>query len=329
MNHQCEGHVEFEKLNRNKAIKRNIRMERVFNFSIEHAVPKQKISGFLKTQGFSAPVLVHLKKDPESVWVNGKSVFQNHELQDGDQLEIRVNEKEGSAQILPVELPIDIVYEDEDLMVINKAAGMPIHPSLHNYDNTLGNALAWYFKQQEKPFVYRCINRLDRDTSGLTIVAKNMVSGAILSQMVAAKSMDGLEAEGIHREYLAIVKGDVVPPQGVITAPIARKESSCLERMVDFEQGERAITHYRVMEKANGHSLIALELETGRTHQIRVHMQYLGFPLIGDYLYNPDMEHIGRQALHAHKLSFPHPITKEKLEFCVPMPEDMRKVMEE
>ncbi len=304
-------------------------MLRIFHFTIQNPMPGQKISGFLKTQGFSAPVLVHLKKDEQSVWVNGRAVFQNYILQDGDELEVRVNEKEGSDQILPVELPIDIVYEDEDLMVINKAAGMPIHPSMHNHDNTLGNALAWYFKKQGKPFVYRCINRLDRDTSGLTIVAKNMVSGAILSQMVAAKSMDGLQAEGIHRQYLAIVRGNVLPSQGTIDAPIARKESSCLERVVDFENGERAVTHYQVIKQANGHSLIQLELETGRTHQIRVHMQYLGYPLVGDYLYNPDMEYINRQALHAYRLSFPHPITRQQMEFVAPMPPDMKKVLGE
>ena len=242
------------------------------------------------------------------------------------------------------------MYEDEDLLVINKPAGMPIHPSLHNYDNSLGNALAWYFKKQGKPFVFRCINRLDRDTSGLTIVAKHMVSGAILSHMVAAKSKEGLEAEGIHREYLAIVEGHVSPEKGVIEAPIARKESSCLERIVDFEKGERAITHYQVLQTNDQYSLVALQLETGRTHQIRVHMGYLGYPLVGDFLYNPnyignqidrlsddvtdDLQKekaadypIHRQALHAHKISFPHPMTGEHMEFCVPMPEDMLKLV--
>ena len=154
-----------------------------------------------------------------------------------------------------------------------------------------------------------------------------MVSGAILGQQVAAKSLQGEQAEGISREYYAIVKGKVTPSAGVIDAPIGRKESSCLERMIDFEHGDRAVTHYRVVAEANGHSLLALVLETGRTHQIRVHLKYLGYPLIGDYLYNPDKELIDRQALHAHKISFTHPITGECMEFTAPMPADMQHVL--
>ena len=326
------------------------RLCRSITYKIGPESASQKVSSFLKAKGYSTQNRINLKKDPRSIWVNGVCVFQNTILQAGDELKVQIREQENSDGIVSVELPLDIVYEDEDLLVINKPAGMPIHPSLHNYDNSLGNALAWYFKKQGKPFVFRCINRLDRDTSGLTIVAKHMVSGAILSHMVAAKSKEGLEAEGIHREYLAIVEGHVSPEKGVIEAPIARKESSCLERIVDFENGERAITHYQVLQTTDKYSLVALQLETGRTHQIRVHMGYLGYPLVGDFLYNPN--YIGnqidrlsddvtddlqkekaadypshRQALHTHKISFPHPMTGEHMEFCVPMPEDMLKLV--
>lgn len=326
------------------------RLCRSITYKIGSESASQKVSSFLKAKGYSTQNRINLKKDPRSIWVNGVCVFQNTILQAGDELKVQIREQENSDGIVSVELPLDIVYEDEDLLVINKPAGMPIHPSLHNYDNSLGNALAWYFKKQEKPFVFRCINRLDRDTSGLTIVAKHMVSGAILSHMVAAKSKEGLEAEGIHREYLAIVEGHVSPEKGVIEAPIARKESSCLERIVDFENGERAITHYQVLQTNDQYSLVALQLETGRTHQIRVHMGYLGYPLVGDFLYNPNYALnqidrlaenvteeikkekaadylIHRQALHAHKISFPHPMTGEHMEFCVPMPIDMLNLM--
>lgn len=326
------------------------RLCRSITYKIGPESASQKVSSFLKAKGYSTQNRINLKKDPRSIWVNGVCVFQNTILQAGDELKVQIREQENSDGIVSVELPLDIVYEDEDLLVINKPAGMPIHPSLHNYDNSLGNALAWYFKKQEKPFVFRCINRLDRDTSGLTIVAKHMVSGAILSHMVAAKSKEGLEAEGIHREYLAIVEGHVSPEKGVIEAPIARKESSCLERIVDFENGERAITHYQVLQTNDQYSLVALQLETGRTHQIRVHMGYLGYPLVGDFLYNPNYAlnqidrlaenvteeikkekatdyPIHRQALHAHKISFPHPMTGEHMEFCVPMPIDMLNLM--
>lgn len=303
-------------------------MERVIQYRISDPIPGQKISGYLKTHGYSEQNRVNLKKDPDSIWLNGVRVHQNHLLEDGDRLEVRIHEFENSDQILPVQLPIEIVYEDEDLMVVNKAAGMPIHPSRNNPDNSLGNALAWYFKEKGRTFVFRCINRLDRDTSGLTIIAKHMVSGAVLSQMVAAKSKEGLQAEGIHREYLAIVKGAVNPPLGTINVPIARKESVHLERMVDFSRGERAITHYQVIKEHDGYSLVALQLETGRTHQIRVHMKYIGYPLIGDFVYNPDMTRISRQALHAWKLTFPHPITGEHMEFTAPLPRDMSQIIE-
>ena len=313
-----------------KRMNERIERERVcrsITYKITADDAEQKVSSFLKHKGYSTQNRVNLKKDPKSIWVNGICVFQNAILREGDVLEVQIREAESSDGILPVELPLAIVYEDEDLLVINKPAGMPIHPSLHNYDNSLGNALAWYFKKQDKPFVFRCINRLDRDTSGLTIVAKHMVSGAILSHMVAAK-------------------GHVTPEHGVIDAPIARKESSCLERVVDFTNGERAVTHYQVLKTTELYSLVALQLETGRTHQIRVHMSYLGYPLVGDFLYNPKYAGnqidrvtdaqtkektadypIHRQALHAHKISFPHPMTGEHMEFCVPMPEDMLRLV--
>lgn len=132
----------------------------------------------------------------------------------------------------------------------------------------------------------------------------------------------------IHREYLAIVKGSVTPPSGTIDAPLSRKPGTIIERDVDFEHGEHAVTHYNVVFEKNGHSLVSLCLETGRTHQIRIHMKYLGYPLIGDYLYNPDMEHITRQALHSHKLSFSHPITGKAMKFTAPLPEDMKAVLQ-
>lgn len=263
--------------------------------------------------------MIALKKQPDCVLVNDKPVFITHLMDSGDRLEIRLHEEASSEHIEPVELPLEILYEDEDLMVINKPAGMPIHPSQNNRDNSLANALAWYFEAKNRPFVFRCINRLDRDTSGLTIIAKHMVSAGILSSMIAAK-----KEQGIQREYLGICAGIVTPSEGTINAPLGRKEGSIIERCVDFKQGEVAITHYKVLHNKNGHSLISLLLETGRTHQIRVHMKYLGYPLIGDYLYNPDTRQMCRQALHAHKLRFIHPITGIPLEFTAPIPADMR-----
>lgn len=294
-------------------------MERTIRYPITNIDTPIRISQFLRHKGFSARNLARLKRTPDSVQVNGLSVFLNYPVQTGDLLLLQISEKETSENIRPVPLPLDIVFEDEDLLVINKPAGMPIHPSFDNRDNSLANALAWYFSQQNKPFVFRCCNRLDRDTSGLTVVAKHSFAASILSEM-------GRRRE-IYREYLAIVRGSLVPSSGTICAPLGRKSGSIIERVVDFEYGEPAVTHYNLISKTKTHSLVSLCLETGRTHQIRIHMKYLGFPLIGDYLYNPDMDHIQRQALHSHCLAFQHPITGKKMSFTAPLPVDMQTVL--
>lgn len=294
-------------------------MNRVIDYIIDEADDGLRIEQYLRRKGYSGQNLAEIKRMPKSVLVNGEHYYMKQELNTGDHLSIHICETKCSEKIPPIQIPLDIVYEDEDIIVINKPAGMPIHPSLNNYTNSMANALAWYYQEQGKPFIFRCCNRLDRDTSGLTVVAKHLVSGNILSDMVRRRD--------IHREYLAIVRGHVSPEAGTINAPLARKPGTIIERTVDWEQGETAITHYRLIEERNGHSLVSLRLETGRTHQIRIHMKYLGYPLIGDYLYNADMEYIGRQALHSHRLSFTHPITGEPMEFTAPLPKDMEKVL--
>lgn len=291
-------------------------MERTLHYSIDC---ETTVKAYLLSLGYSAQNLIQLKKDPSAILRNDEPCYVNARLTVGDLLTICIREDHSSEKIPPTELPLTIVYEDEDLLVINKPAGMPIHPSLNHYTNSLANGLAWYYQAQGLPFIFRCINRLDRDTSGLTIIAKHMVSAGILSTMVANRE--------IHREYLAIAKGNVTPSEGIIDAPIARKEASIIERTVDFENGERAVTHYRTLRTQNGLSLLSLHLETGRTHQIRVHMKYLGFPLIGDYLYHPDMTLISRQALHSYRLCFRHPITGKALEFTAPLPPDMEAAL--
>ena len=297
-------------------------MRRTLEYQMDDNSQNATIKYFLKNKGYSSGNLIALKKDPSGILVNSQPAHVNQLLHPGDTLTINIIEETSSEKINPVNLPLDIVYEDEDLMVINKAAGMPIHPSVNNYDTSVANALAWYFEQKGSPFIFRCINRLDKDTSGLTIVAKHFVSAGILSEMASTKTITGLQ-----REYLAIVRGSLTPPTGTIDVPIGRKPGSVIERMVDFEKGERAVTHYRLLEEVNGHSLVALKLETGRTHQIRIHMGHIGFPLIGDYLYNPDREFIGRQALHSHKLQFTHPITGKDMTFTSPVPRDMQDVL--
>lgn len=295
-------------------------MDRTITYKIEQEDAGLCVELFLRRRGYSRQNLVEIKRMPQSIMVNGVHYYMRQTLEAGDVLEVRIQETDSSEKIPAVYHPLDIVYEDEDIMVINKPADMPIHPSMNNYYNSLANALAYYFEQQGKPFIFRCSNRLDRDTSGLTIISKHLVSASILAQQVADRE--------VHREYLAISRGSVTPTEGTIDVPLGRKDSSIIERTVDWEHGERAVTHYKVISQSNGHSLIALKLETGRTHQIRIHMKHLGYPLIGDYLYNPDMEWMGRQALHSYKMAFRHPITGEHMEFTAPLPKDMQNVLD-
>lgn len=293
-------------------------MKRTFSYKIPKEFDNQPLSAFLKDKQYSAPIITHLKRTENGILLNGVWGRVRDILHEGDVLTIQLIETESSSNIVPSPLPLNIVYEDEDILVINKEADRPIHPSQGNYDNTLANAVAYYYAQKNESLVYRCINRLDRDTTGLLIIAKHMYSASILSDMVKNRE--------IHREYLAIATG-IAPPNGTITAPIARVDGSTIERQVDFENGEYACTHFTTIKSGNGYSLLSLKLETGRTHQIRVHMKHIGHPLPGDFLYNPDYTVIQRQALHSYRLKFKHPITGELLEFCAELPDDMNSIV--
>ena len=295
-------------------------MDRLFSYQIQEPDQGMDIKSFLLKQGYSTQNLIHLKKTEKSILVNGIWVYVTYILKTGDFLEINLIEKqEVSSSILPVFLPLSIVYEDDDILVINKQSNMPIHPSIHNHDNTLANAVLYYMQSKGDQIVFRCINRLDRDTTGLTIIAKHMLSAGILSKMVSNRE--------IKREYLAIVSGIPKEKNGTINAPIARVADSTIERCVNFESGERAVTHYQVLQTKKQISLLSLHLETGRTHQIRVHLKYIGHPILGDFLYHPDMTNIKRQALHSYRLEFLHPITKQTMIFTAPIPEDMQSLI--
>ena len=197
---------------------------------------------------------------------------------------------------------------------------MPVHPSAGNYENTLANGVAWYYKQKNESFVYRCINRLDRDTTGVLVLAKNPLSGALLSTQMKQRQ--------IRRTYLALTDG-ITPEKGTISAPIARMDDSVITREVNFQHGETAITHYERLAVSDGYSLVELHLDTGRTHQIRVHMKYIGCPLPGDFLYHPVFNRISRQALHSFQLEFTHPITGKPMRFLAPVPKDFQDAFRE
>lgn len=297
-----------------------ITRDRVLIYQVSARETGLKVSTYLRKKGLSRQNLVTLKQDPETVLVSGQPVHFDYRLRQGEMLTLHILEKESSPSIEPVKLPLCILYEDEDIIVLDKPAGMPVHPSFGNHDNSLANGLAWYYQSRGIPFVFRCCNRLDRDTSGVILVAKHWVSAALISAMGTRRVLT--------REYLAIIKGHPVPPEGTIEAPISRLPGSILKREVDFVKGEYAKTYYSTTAWFGDHSLVRLKLETGRTHQIRVHMKYIGYPLIGDYLYNPDMEKISRQALHSWRLSFPHPLTGEYLVFTAPLPADLQAALE-
>lgn len=294
-------------------------MMRIFSYTIPAEYDGHTLLSFLKDKQYSSPIITHLKRTENGILLNGVWGRVRDILHTDDILTIQLIETECSENIVATNLPLDIVYEDEDILVINKAADTPIHPSQGNYDNTLANAVAYYFAQKNEPYTYRCINRLDRDTTGLLILAKHMYSASLLSDMV--------QKHRIHREYLAVATG-TTPAEGTILAPIGRVDGSTIERCVDEVNGEYACTHYKTLLSKNGYSLVSLKLDTGRTHQIRVHMKHIGHPLPGDFLYNPDYSVIGRQALHSHRLRFLHPITGVPMEFEVELPEDMKGIVE-
>ena len=292
--------------------------ERILTYEIQPEDAGRTVAEYLRSRGFSRHLLIRLKTMHDGITLDGGPVLPSHRFfcdRVKSILTVCLREEEASEHIAPISLPLHIVYEDDDLLVLDKPPDMPIHPSVGNYENTLANALAYYYEQQGRPFIFRCINRLDRDTSGLLIVAKNAYSSVVLSAQMKERH--------IHREYLAVVQG-LAPERGTIDAPIGRQPGSVIARCVDPVSGEPAITHYtRVATSLDGtYSLMRIYLDTGRTHQIRVHMGHIGHPLPGDFLYCPNYRHFRRQPLHSHRLSFTHPVTGEEMTFTSPLPED-------
>lgn len=289
-------------------------MNRIFHYQITENERGTTVLDFLRKKGFSRHILSSMKADKEALTRNGQRIGGREQLLAGDHFRVRLLETVDSDGIIPVSMPLSILYEDEDILVINKPADMPVHPSIGNYTNTLANGVAAYLDAKDEHSPFRCINRLDRDTSGALILAKNAFSAAVLSTQMRNRQ--------IRRTYLAVVEG-ITPPNGTISAPISRVDDSVIERHVDFLHGEPAVTHYERLETKNEHSLLEIHLETGRTHQIRVHMGYIGHPLPADYLYHPVYDCFKRQPLHSLQLEFRHPVTDKSMCLLAPVPEDM------
>ena len=250
-------------------------------------------------------LLIKLKLN-HMIFVNNEPVTINHELKENDIVEARIDFIEDD-DIVPEKMDLDILYEDEYLLAINKLPGIVVHPSSYHPKGTLANGVKYYLNNKRK---IRPINRLDRDTSGVVLFAKNEY---IQERFVSLK---------VDKEYIAILNGTPSPLADTINAKIARKEGSIMERCIS-EAGQKAITHYTVIEEHENYSILSVKIETGRTHQIRVHMAHIGHPIVGDTLYGQESELITRQALHSYKTSFVHPITGEEITICAELPEDM------
>lgn len=273
----------------------------------------QKVSQILKSQlKFSRSAMRRLKRCA-GVMVNGQTVRLNAMVKAGDL--IRINLQEDAEQpVIPQELPLDILFEDEHILVVNKPSNMLVHPLSYHVMNTLANGVIYHWQQQGQNCKFRAVSRLDKDTSGVILIAKSSYS----CYQLAEQMKKGL----YRREYLAVVHNSMGSDTGTIYLPIGRPYDGSLIFGVT-PQGKEAITHFSVIQRFAGASLVKLRLETGRTHQIRVHLSHLGHPLMGDDLYGGSQELIGRQALHSWRLEFNHPITKETFQLEAPLSGDM------
>ena len=247
------------------------------------------------------------------VTVNNINIDTRQKVEIGDIIKIDLNYKEDSSNIVSKKMDLDIVFEDDGILVINKPAGIAVHPSILHYEDSLASGVKYYLENSGIYKKIRPVNRLDLNTSGLIVFAKNeYIQESLIRQM---KNND------FTKEYLAIVTGTLENKKGKIDAPISRKENSIIERCVS-EKGQRAITEYEVIKNSREMSLVKCKLLTGRTHQIRVHMAYIGHSLLGDTLYGKESHLIKRQALHCYKIAFIHPISQKKIELKIDMPKE-------
>lgn len=271
-----------------------------------------------EVHSFSRRIIIAIKFEGGQILVNGSSKNVRYCLATGDLLEIVFPPETIGSNLNPEEIPLDIVYEDNDIIIINKEAGMATMPSANHPSETVANGLLAYYEKKNIPYTIHIVTRLDRDTSGLMLIAKHRYSHSLLAE----SQLHGK----LKRKYKALVEGSLEKKQGKIDVKIARKENSIIERTVS-DVGKQAITHYKVVAEYKDQSYVSIVLETGRTHQIRVHFSHIGHPLIGDDLYGNPNDQIRRHALHCERLSFEHPLSKQQLSFYAPIPNDMKRLM--
>ena len=275
-------------------------------------------------EDISRSYLQKLLKD-KSITVNNKAIKANYKVQEGDMVSVFVPEPE-EPNILPEEIPLDILYEDDSLMVVNKPKDMVVHPSAGHTSGTLVNAVLFHCKGNlsgingiMRPGI---VHRIDKDTTGALLICKTDTCHRILAEQ--------LKVHSITRKYRAVVQGNLKDDEGTVEGPIGRHTTDRKKMAINYKNGKEAITHYRVLERFGNATYIECQLETGRTHQIRVHMASIGHPLLGDTTYGSSKNpyHLQGQALHAMVLGFLHPVTNEYMEFTAPLPEYFLKLLE-
>lgn len=284
---------------------------------------KKKIKVFLKDDLELSSRFIKKAGKEKRVFVNGKVVMMNYILSEGDIVEVEL-QREESQDIEPEDIDIEVVYEDEDILVLNKKPFMVVHPTKNCNTGTLANGILYYFKKTNQNCIVRLVSRLDMNTSGLIIIGKNQFAHMQLSTE--------MKTEKFEKRYLALVHGNLKEKEGTINKPIYRVGGESIARVID-KRGKESVTHYKVIESFEGADLVECLLETGRTHQIRVHLQSLGHPIFGDELYGEefyenDKSYIERQALHAYGLDFYSPRSKEKLSLRANLPDDFKSAIE-
>jgi 23S rRNA pseudouridine1911/1915/1917 synthase len=292
-------------------------LEELLQFTATDVEAGQTIRDVLqKHYGVSRRLLVRAKYQG-AITRNGQPVYVTERLQPGDQIAVWVPADEVET-VLPEPMPLAIRWEDDDILVLAKPAGLVVHPTGNHTGGTLANGVVAYWQSKGEVRKFRPVNRLDKDTSGLLIVAKNQWAHEQFSRMQKDRTL--------NRTYQAIVHGVVEIDEGVVDAPIGLRDDSIITREVRPD-GQAAVTRFRVLGRGQGMSWLELKLETGRTHQIRVHMSHLGHPLVGDDMYGGSRELLGRQALHAVKLSFRHPRSRQTMQLEEPLPDDMQGIL--
>ncbi|QHS21701.1 RluA family pseudouridine synthase [Virgibacillus sp. MSP4-1] len=290
-------------------------------WTIEHKHEGMLVRDYLTSVRAFSRRMIKTVKFSDGIKVNGCSVTVRYNLRKGDLLEISFPEEQENSRLEPMEIPLNIVYEDQDVLVLDKQTGIPVMPSPHSNAGSIANGLVAHYQKQGEHYTAHIVTRLDRHTSGLMLVAKHRFSHSQLS----FQQQQG----NVKRAYTAIVQGFMENKKGEIHAPIGRKEGSIIEREVRSD-GQEAITLYEVESEYDpGFSCVNVSLQTGRTHQIRVHFSWRGHPLLGDDLYGGPVNRINRQALHCHKLTFYQPFKQEWLHFTSGYPDDMKQLIPE